>query len=322
MSRSRTVLITGVGGFIGRALTSHLVSHGFNVVGLQRNQSTSAVEFRHSNFKSHQFDLAHGSISELSRVAEGCGHIIHCAGLAHTRSASNADYYESNVAATERLILATQANESPSLIFLSSASVYGVETSSGVTFSVSSRLNPHNAYAESKVRAEEVVTEKTNGFQSISILRPPGIYGIGAKGAFQTISSLRRYKVPYPGGSGDNLRSFLGIRNLVEVVRCLVSEPGNEVRTFNVSDLEDVSTRDFFEKYYAAYGSRFTSIRIPAKFLSLGLSLIGKSDVSNKMFGSFRLESDAIYQFIGRRPEYSIADHFRLDAATQFGKLE
>ncbi len=79
---------------------------------------------------------------------------------------------------------------------------------------------------------------------SVTILRPPLLYGPGLKANFLKLIKLVDKGIPLPLGSIDNKRSLLGLGNLADLIGCCIEESAAKGETFVVSDGQDLSTAD------------------------------------------------------------------------------
>src|SRR2546423_13313598 len=102
---SRTVAVTGASGFIGRRVLPLLQEQGYRLKILVHHNGTQ--------IKSGMEQIS-GDICEKDaarRLSEGCGYLIHLAGIAHTdiRSGKEAEtVWQTNVRGTENLLRAAQ----------------------------------------------------------------------------------------------------------------------------------------------------------------------------------------------------------------------
>ena len=144
--------------------------------------------------------------------------VVHLAGLAHQRAGAqaSASYFRINRDGTLRLAAAARAAGVKRFIFLSSAKVFG-EGGSAI-YSETTAPNPHDAYAQSKWQAEQLLRERFASTLEIVILRPPLVYGRDAKANFASLMRLARLPMPLPLAGIENRRALIGIDNLVDLI--------------------------------------------------------------------------------------------------------
>ena len=175
------MLVTGANGFIGRGLCRELKDAGFEVTGTIRGQSS---------WDDDLFDpVATGYIgpdTDWKEALKEATLVVHLAGRAHVLNeralAAMPLYRRVNVEGTKCLAKAA-AGGVRRFVFLSSISVYG-ESTSERPLTETGAPSPKNPYGISKRKAEQALAEcaARTGLEVV-ILRPPLVYGPGAKGS-------------------------------------------------------------------------------------------------------------------------------------------
>lgn len=172
----QTVLVTGGGGFLGRAIVKRLLSEGrhVRVVGRtpQPDLEKLGVEFVRG-------DLADSAVA--NRVVEGCETVFHVAAKAGVWG-SYSDFYDANVLATHLLQTAALKagvryfihTSTPSVVF-NGRPLAGADESLPYT---TKKICPA-AYPVTKAIAEDIVlSADTENFRTCA-LRPHLIWGVG-----------------------------------------------------------------------------------------------------------------------------------------------
>ena len=149
--------------------------------------------------------------------------VFHVAGIAHIKETKENQglYYKVNRDLAYETAKKAKADGVKQFIFLSSMSVYGIET--GV-ISKDTPLRPNSAYGKSKVEAEELISGLASDVFKVATLRPPMVYGKGCKGNYQRLAKLAVKTPIFP--DIDNKRSMVYIDNLCEFVRLLIDDCG------------------------------------------------------------------------------------------------
>lgn len=163
---SESVLVTGVGGFIGFHLANRLLEHGRQVVGIDNlnsyydpslKQARIGLLQKMGGFSFHRIDLAdRAATSEIFR-AGSFGPVVHLAAQAGVRYSLEHPhaYNESNLTAFLNILEGCRHRATPHLIFASSSSVYGANTK--LPFSVHDNVDhPISLYAATK-KANELM---------------------------------------------------------------------------------------------------------------------------------------------------------------------
>lgn len=176
---NRTVLVTGGTGYIGSHIVVSLLKSGAQVVVLDNlsNSSPSVVD-RLENITSKRPKLIQGDLRDakaLGRLFEyhSIDAVVHCAGLKAVDESERypLEYYDNNVFGSCRLFEAMAKARIYTLVFSSSATVYG---SPGVVqYREDTPLAPSNVYGRTKLMVEDILRDlaKSNKAWSIGILR-------------------------------------------------------------------------------------------------------------------------------------------------------
>jgi UDP-glucose 4-epimerase len=219
--------------------------------------------------------------------------VLHVAGIAHIKETKeNADlYYKVNRDMVYEVAQKAKTDGVKQFIFLSSMSVYGIE--SGV-IDKDSPLNPKNNYGKSKLQAEKLIVALEDDTYKIVILRPPMIYGKGCKGNYKRLAKFALKLPVFP--DMWNQRSMIYIDNLCEFIRLLIDDCKSGL--FCPQNKDYVCTTEMVILIAGAHGKR---VRLTKLFNPL-LKLI-KSDLINKVFG------DLVYKkSMSEYQTYCIAD--------------
>ncbi len=165
-----TVLVTGGAGYIGSVVVDQLVGRGESVLVID-NLSRSAEPKLPDGAAFICADVGDTEAIRDSVDRFGVDRCIHLAGLtAVGESARNPGLYlESNVAQTVRLLQSLVDSEVPSLVFSSSAAVYGAAANSPIT--EDEPLAPTSPYGWTKMAVEHMLQmhSEANGIRSVSL---------------------------------------------------------------------------------------------------------------------------------------------------------
>ena len=296
------ILVTGASGFIGSQL----------VPFLNRRHEVSALNARRVS----------NTDTEWRDQVDGCDVLVHLAGRAHVSSnASDAQIYKTvNTDLTETL--ANQAAQTGKhMIFISSAVVYGNQSHAGASFFVGDALQLVSPYASSKAAAESALqTFSKQGQLTYTVIRPPLVYGPGVKANFLSMMKWVDSGVPLPLGSAHNLRSLVGVRNLLDLIEnCAINDAAKN-QIFNVSDDLDVSTTDLLKIIATSMDKRVRLIKMPLPVLKLGSKLISKPRAYDGLCGSFQLDISRTKQTLGWKPPFSLHEEIAATVAWYQGK--
>jgi UDP-glucose 4-epimerase len=301
------ILVTGANGFVGNRVLLSLIDDSaiFPVGSLRSTKKTSIVgaEF-----------LVVGEISgetDWSQALLGMHAVVHTAARVHITTDASTNsisaYSDINVQGTLNLALQAAACGVKRFIFVSTIKVNGEITQLDSIFTPDDNPNPLDPYGISKMEAEVGLREialKTG--MEVVIIRPPLVYGLGVKANFATMIRFVSRGIPIPLGAIHNKRSFVALDNLVDLIMVCLTHPAAADETFLVSDGEDVSTTELLRRLGAAMGKPARLIPIPASLLKLAASIIGKSDVAQRLCGSLQVDIEKTRRVLGWTPPLTL----------------
>jgi len=303
----RSVLVTGSGGFVGRAAIKILSDTGYVV-----RQASHLARPGASQVGPLSAETDWRPIVEDRQV------VLHLAARVHIGGRGTAEDFDT-FRTTNRdgtLRLAEQAAWAGvrRFVFMSTIKVNGEGAEQ--PYSESDTPAPQGAYAVSKYEAEEGLKEiaARTGLEVV-ILRPPLVYGPGVKGNFRALVKLVARGVPLPLASVRNQRSFIGLANLVSAIQLALEHPAAAGRTYPLSDQHDLSTPELVEKLATALGRRSRLFPFPVPALELASRLIGRHQAFQQLAGSLAVDSSAISRELGWRPVRTVDEELADTAA-------
>lgn len=208
--------------------------------------------------------------------------IFHVAGIAHISSKKKLipEYFKVNRDLAIQVANNAKKEGVRQFIFTSSMSIYGDDKPIGNFNSVDiNNPLPKNAYGQSKLEADLAIQKLQDNNFKVSILRLPIVYGKTAKGNFLKLVNISKKLLVFP--KLKNIRSFLHINNLSELVRLIIIK--KLVGVFYPQDKNYFNTTEFILKNRAKLGRK--TILIP--FLSLPIRFVALFITSiNKIYGN------------------------------------
>lgn len=197
----KKILITGANSYIGTSFESYI----------KKNCPDEYII--------ETIDMIDGSWRDKN--FSGYDSVFHVAGVAHQKETKkNAQlYYEVNRDLAIETAQKAKREGVSQFIFLSSMSVYGVET--GV-ITKKTEPKPKSNYGNSKLQAEQCISSLASDNFKVCILRPPMVYGRGCKGNFHTVVKIVNKSPIFP--NVKNERSMIYIDNLISFVRMSIND--------------------------------------------------------------------------------------------------
>jgi len=295
---STVVLVTGASGFVGRHLSPVLARDGWAV--------RRAV--RHSSSPDDVVIESIGSETDWSAALAGVEAVVHLAARVHHPHEEYASelYRTVNTEGTLHLARCAARAGVRQFIFVSTVLVHGRSNDGRAPFSEKDVLTPRGLYGQSKAAAEAGLRRLAQECDMrITVIRPPLVYGSGAKGNFAALVKAVRRGIPLPFAAIRNHRAFLSVENLASfIARRLVTRDG-KFEVFLVADAEQVSTPEFIRRLAKAAGTRPRLFPIPTPLLSMLLTVSGRQEAHDSLVGSLELDvSKAVST--GWRPEVTL----------------
>ncbi|MFQ9866750.1 MAG: NAD-dependent epimerase/dehydratase family protein [Bilophila wadsworthia] len=187
------VLVTGAAGFIGFHLSKRLIAEGHTVVGIDNLNDYYSVQLKKDRlaqlqalpgFTFEHTDLADDAALEAVFGRNAFSHVVNLAAQAGVRYSliNPKSYVQSNLVGFGNLLECCRHGKVEHLVFASSSSVYGMNTS--MPFSVHDNVDhPVSLYAASK-KANELMAHTYSHLYRLPAtgLRFFTVYGLGPPG--------------------------------------------------------------------------------------------------------------------------------------------
>jgi UDP-glucose 4-epimerase len=306
------VLVTGASGFVGRHVVPDLVRDGWSV-----RRAVRSPEGREDEVVIETI----GPDTDWTAALEGVDAVVHLAARVHHKHEEHAVqlYRNVNIAGTLHLARSAASAGVRQFIFVSTVLVHGRSNEGRPPFSEDDILTPRGLYGMSKAAAEAGLrTLARNSDMKISVVRPPLVYGAGAKGNFALLTRAVNLGLPLPFAAIRNHRAFVAVQNLSSFIlhRLAHPDPASNFEIFLVADREQVSTPEFIERLAKASGKSPRMFGISPALLGLLFGLLGRQDTHDSLIGSLELNvSKAIAT--GWQPKVSLDEGLRLALAAQ-----
>jgi UDP-glucose 4-epimerase len=236
------IFVTGGAGYIGSHTCVELLNAGYEVI-VYDNLSNSSAEAlsRVETISGKTLQLIIGDIRDetaLTQALTGCDAVIHFAGLKAVGEsvAKPLEYYDNNVQGTLVLLRAMQTNNIKTIVFSSSATVYG--DPERLPLSEDHPLRTTNPYGQTKLVIEEILRDlyRSDSSWHIMILRyfnPVGAHESGLIGedpqgipnnlmpfvaqvAIGRRETLNIFGGDYPTHDGTGVRDYIHVVDLAE----------------------------------------------------------------------------------------------------------
>lgn len=280
------ILVTGAAGYIGSHTCLELLNAGYQVLALDNLSNsnpeslTRVREIAQKDLEFHQVDIL--DREGLKIIFDSCpiDAVIHFAGLKSV-SESVADplrYYHNNVTGSITLFDVMAEYNVKSLVFSSSATVYGSPTESPVKEDFP--LSPVNPYGHTKMIIEGILRnlhQSDDAWRAVVLryFNPAGAHSSGrigedprgipsnlfpcmAQAALGRRPELLVYGNDYPTPDGTGVRDYIHIVDLavshVQSLRKLPARPG--VSVYNLGTGRGYSVLEIISEFESACGKK------------------------------------------------------------------
>lgn len=307
------LLITGINGFVGKALAYESIRRGIQVKGVLRSpcELPPEIETFIINVIDGETDWMH--VLKESEV------VVHLAARVHAMNESVADqsdkYRMVNFDGT--LNLARQAVEAgvSRFVFISSIKVNGESTRFDKAFTANDIPDPQNPYSISKHDAEQGLRKLAfeTGMEVV-IIRPPLVYGPEVRANFLTMMRWLYKGIPLPLGIIHNKRTLVALDNLVDLIIICLDHPAAANQVFVAGDGEDLSTTELLRRLGLALGRPARLLPVPASLLKAGAALFGRRDILQRLCESLQVDISKARNVLGWNPPISVDEGLRRTA--------
>ena len=273
------ILVTGAGGFLGKAIVERLLAHGqMDVRCMLRDTSKAkgllllAEKFPEARLELVSVNLRNAN--EIPAAVDGCDMVIHAAAAL---KGSPAEMFMDSVVASRNLLDAVKDVRPMRVVLVSSFGAMGVsELGRDAMVDERTPMESHpeqrDVYSHSKLRQEQLFWEYRDkfGFELV-VLRPGVIYGPGG-GHFSNRVGLNLFGMFVHLG-GRNLLPLTYVENCAEAIVVAALHPGAAGEIYNVVD-DDLVTSGEYLALYKKQVRPMRSVRVPYFALMWGSRLV------------------------------------------------
>ncbi|PDV90444.1 NAD-dependent dehydratase [Rhizobium sp. H4] len=293
-------LVTGAAGFVGSPLVKRLHAEKICdlVVTTRSEKSAFPDDVRH-------FPIDITDRTDWAAALAGVDVILHLAARVHIMNDRAADplaeFRRTNTAAT--LNLAEQAARAgvKRFVFVSTIKVNGEENDR--PFRHDDTPMPIDPYGISKLESEIGLRDiAAHTGMEIVIIRPPLVYGPGARGNFALLVGLVRKRIPLPFASLKNRRTLVAVQNLVDLIITCAAHPAAGGEIFLAGDGEDLSTPELIRGIAAGLGVSPMLVPFPSALLHMAAKAVGNEAVYQRLCGSLQVDISQARKVLGWTP--------------------
>ncbi len=311
--KDKTILITGVNGFIGGNLSKKLLSMGSRVIGISNEDSKQKfLEYEDIDKKIVNYKLDLKSYNSIKYIVSQ-HEIDTCFHLAAQVDVNKAKIdpfstFESNVRGTYNLLeVLRKSGGIRSIIIASSDKAYGEYPEEDLPYRENYSLKPIYPYDVSKAAADMISKSYASDLFNLPVIttRFSNIYGPGQLNFSALVPDCilanLDYKKFIPRGNGENLRDFLFVDDVVELYLCLAYnlDKNKELKgeVFNAGTGSGYRVKDIIFKICQLSKNKDLYKEIENNFINKKLT----GEIENQF-----MTYDKLNEYFNWKPEYSI----------------
>lgn len=206
--------------------------------------------------------------------------VVHLAAIVHRKEKKKLEslYYKVNHRLAVNVAIKAKQSKVKQFIFMSTAAVYG----SYVSYITKGTIpNPDTYYGKSKLKAEHDILKLCDINFSVSIIRPPMVYGEECPGNYGKLLKCAKFFFIMP--NLHNKRSVINIEILNEILIEIITNKKEGV--FHPQDKGYLDTCSLIIEKRSSYGKKTILI---SYFNGILRVLLKNSKKLNKLFGDFQ----------------------------------
>ncbi len=275
------VFITGATGFIGSHLADFFLDQ-------QNVEVRCLVRSKPKWLDGKPITVISGDLNDVMALKEGmtgADIVFHLAAL--VKAPKEETLIRTNVEATENLIRVAQKCNVPKIVVLSSLAAVGPSFDNPVD--EEDELLPVSMYGKSKKLMEEMIHQVARPEDSITILRPPAVYGPREEQILSFFKICSKGLCPIVGDGDTSRISMVHVKDVIQGLSLASKQREKGIHTYFVSSDTDYAWNEIKRATSLALDKKLTTLRINPKIVqTLGTmlealgSLFGQYPVMNK----------------------------------------
>jgi UDP-N-acetyl-alpha-D-quinovosamine dehydrogenase len=295
------ILVTGAGGFIGRALCPALAARGHRVIaGLRRNPPFATPPIAGAEPRVLG-DIVSGR--DWTADLRDVDIVIHLAQRAQRRAAAAAAAFAAEPEAAAFLARSAARAGVRRILYVSSINAMGDATPPGRPFRADDAPRPADFYGRAKLASERILGEvAADAGIELVVVRPPLVYGPSAGGNFRRLVRLAGSGLPLPFAALDNRRSLISRDNLVDLAATAALHPAAAGQVLLAADGSDFSTPALIRILAQGQGHAARLFAVPETMLAALRAVPGLGSALARLTLSLQVDDRATRALLGWTP--------------------
>lgn len=286
---SPSAVVTGAGGFIGRAVCERLAREGHDVLGLDLRPDLDLA-----SIGARQAECDVRDPHALHELFKGAELVVHTAAIVSDWGAME-DFIDVNVRGTRNVLDAAQAQGVKRVIHLSSVASWGYEcTRPPRDEHWTARQGV--PYVDTKAASDDLALAR-----KATVIRPGDVYGPGSiPWSVRPLEAIASGSLVLPG-KGEGLMAPVFIDDLVELIMLAIASPDARGRAYTGFGGETITNAEFFG-FYARMLGRGRVRTAPRPLAKAGLIAM---EIAARITGTPPQASRTAMVFVDRKVGYA-----------------
>lgn len=305
--------VTGGTGFIGSHLVDTLIKKE------EYNEIRCLVRNNEKWLQGKPFTKVKGDLDDLSvlrKAVHDVDVVFHLAGV--VSAPTYREFEHANVDATENIVRIAQKEGVKKIIILSSLAAAG--PSQGRPVTEEDPMNPVSMYGKSKKQMEELVHQIAVKNTSITILRPPAVYGPREDQIYSFFKMVSKRICPIVGDGEHPKISMVYVGDVVRGILSAVGQKEKGVRTYFITGKKIYTWNEIRGTTTQVLGKKSIPIYIKPKFVKKIAGFVEKTasffgsypvinkEKANEMILEWTCTSEKAEKELGYKAKYSLAE--------------
>lgn len=269
--------VTGGTGFIGSHLVDALIeSPKWSEVKCLVRHKERWLEGK--SFTTVRADLH--SIRVLEENLEDIDVIFHLAGV--VKAPSQKEFDHANVEATENLLRLAEKKGIKKLVILSSLAAAGPSNSRPLT--EDAPLKPISRYGKSKKRMENMIRDVAGKDMSVTVLRPPAVYGPREEQIFTLFKMMSKGIAPIVGNGEHPQLSIVYVQDVIQAILKAADQQQPGIHTYFISGEKIANWNQIREIVIKVLGRNNIPVHIKPEWVK---KIAGVIETTASFFGTY-----------------------------------
>lgn len=303
--------VTGGTGFIGSHLVDTLLEHD------SYSEIRCLVRNNEKWLKGKDFVKVNGDLDDLSVLKKAVSNVdvvFHLAGL--VKAPTYQAFEHANVDATENLLRIVQKEGVKKIVVLSSLAAAG--PSQGKPVTEQDPMSPISMYGKSKKQMEEMIHHLASEDSSVTILRPPAVYGPREDQIYSFFKMVSKRICPIIGDGEHPKISMVYVGDVIQGILKAAEQKETGVNTYFITGKEIQTWNEIRGTTAKVFGKKSIPIYIKPKFVKKAASFIEKTasffgsypvinrEKANEMVLEWTCTSEKAKEELGYEPKFSL----------------